>query len=103
MCRERSGHKFFEKAAKRAALRTHAPLFGNHVALFVKLAENGMKETLRVEVGPQLEAIDWQRVEVDRLIGSGERVHADAARLIDDLRELVRHDVLLRNIHGVFP
>src|SRR5258708_5269279 len=84
----------------RRALRAHATLFVNDVALFVELAEDRVEEALGVEIGPELHTVRRQRVEVDGGIGVGAGIHADGAGAVDNLAELVRHDELLRLVDG---
>ena len=100
---ERRLQELLHETANGVALGAHAPLFGHDIALFVELAEDGMKEALGLEVGPQFEAIRGKRVKVRRLIRCGERVHADGAGAIHDLAELVRDDILLRLVHRPLP
>src|SRR5437660_676729 len=98
-----SGEKFLAETALRPAFGAEPPLLGDDIALFVEFAENGMEEALRLEERPQLEAIRRQRIEVDSLVGIREGVDADAARLIEDSREFLRDDVLVRGFDRVFP
>src|SRR5207237_9171099 len=73
------------------------------VTLFVELAENRMEETVGFEIRPQLQAIRRHRIEVRGDVGVLERVDTEGAGAIDDLAELVRHDVLAGRFHRFLP
>ena len=100
---EGRGQRLLDQASDRVALGAHAPLFVNDVTLFVELAEHRMEEALGVEIGPQFNTVRRHRVEVARLVGIRESVHAAGAGAIDDLAELIRHDELLCLVDGGLP
>ena len=54
---KRGGGELLEQAADGIAVGAHAALFDHDVALFVKLAQHGMKKTLGFEIGPEFEAV----------------------------------------------
>ncbi len=86
------GDELLEQTAEGATLGAHAPLFLNHVALAVELAQHRIEETLAFQVREQLELVGRQRVAVDRVIGTGRGVQPDPAVAVDDLAELVLGD-----------
>ena len=97
----RRGQELLEQAAVGRALCAKAPFFHDDIPLFVELAKHGIEESRRLEVGPELDFVRRQRVEIDRLIGARRCVHADAARAIDDLAELVLLDERVGRLLGV--
>ena len=100
---ERRAHELLEQAADRTALDAHPPLFHHHVALFVELAQERRAPALRLQVGPELEAVRRHGEKVCGDVRRGERIESDAAGRFHDLRELVRLDELVRFGDGIAP
>ena len=100
---EGRGVELFEQAADGIAISAQAALFDHDVTFFIKLAQHGMKEALRLEIGPELQPIRRQRVVIAGLVVIGEGVEILTAVLLDDLAELVGHHVFVGFGDGVFP
>src|ERR1700761_2217814 len=89
------GVKLFEQATNGVAIRSQAALFDYDVALFVKLAQNGMEKTLGLEISPKLQAVRRQLVVIAGLIVIGEGVKILTAILLNDFAKLVGHHVFV--------
>jgi hypothetical protein len=61
---ERRGRKLLEEAAVGCALGAQPTLFHDDVALLVELAKHRVEEARRFEVGPELDLVGGQRVEI---------------------------------------
>src|SRR5208283_4702716 len=103
VCFERSGVELLQQPAGGIAVGAQAALFDYHVALFIELAQHGMKKTLGLQIGPQLQPIRGQRVVIGGLVVIGEGVEILAAALLDDLAKLVGHNIFVGFGNGVLP
>jgi hypothetical protein len=74
---------------ERGGLRAHAALFVNDVALGVELPEDGVHQAVRLQPGPQLDAVGGQAHHVDGPVLARARVEPLRAVLRVDLGEVV--------------
>ena len=95
--------ELLQQTAEWIALRPHTPFFNHHIALFVKLAHDRVKETLGLEIGPQLEPVFGQGIVILGLIVAGGGVHVLAATLLHNFAEFVGHDVLVGCGNRILP
>ena len=86
--------------ALRIGFDAHAALLADHVALFIKLAVDGMEEAGGFQIEPELDAVGGEVVEVVGGILAGAGVHADAAVFLDDARIEVGVDVVVGLFDG---
>ena len=103
MRQKRHAEKLLEQAAGRVAVCSHAPLFKHHVALLVELAHHGVKKPLGFKIGPELDAVGRERIEVGGLVRIREGVQSDAALPLHDLAEFFLHHVFVGGGNRVLP
>jgi hypothetical protein len=89
---ERGVRELEQQAAERRRFVAHAPLFVDDVALGVELAEHRVRHAAALEQRPQLQPVRRHRIEVRRDVVRRVGVRVLAARLLDPLAEVVRHD-----------
>src|SRR6202790_1066058 len=97
------GRELLQQTPKRLAVHTHSPFLDDYVALLVKFAHDRVQESLRLQIGPQFQAVLGKRIMIGSLVVRRESIHSLAAIALDDLSELVGNDVLIRFLNGVLP
>src|SRR5580692_4484409 len=95
--------KLFEQPPDGVAVDTHATLLDHHVPLLVKLAHNGMQKALRLQIGPQLQPVLGERIEVVGLVIARVGVKILTAVDLHDLGKFVGLHVFVGFGDGISP
>src|SRR6185312_15172857 len=91
--------ELLDHSPNRIAVRTQAALFMHHVTLFIELAEDGMAESLRLQIRPKLQPVHWERIKVLRAVHGGAGIQADPAVTLNEFAETVLDYILIGIFH----
>ena len=97
------GSELFDHPSDRIAIRAHAALFDHHIAFFIKLAHYRLRETRRFKIGPKLQPIGGQRIEIIGFVVIGAGVDVLASVALKNFGELLGDDVFLRLGNRILP